>query len=104
MAFLLCTTLPGRSRFCSGQGDGKGSPSSNQVVPVHALVARTMQAKLVALEYKLTPRDAKAWWLEVVWRFQNPAESPLHVLSKGPLSMLDIQPLVINHTATGHPI
>jgi len=61
-----------------------------------------MQATLVAIEHSLTSRNAEAWWLEVVWRFQSPSARPLHVLSKGPISMLDSRPFVINHTATGH--
>lgn len=61
-----------------------------------------MQAEIVALEHTLTPRAPKGWWLEVVWRFRNPAERPLYVLAKGLLSILDGEPVVLNHTVTGH--
>ena len=66
------------------------------------LAVDAMQATLVAIEYELTPRNAETWWLEIVWRFQNPSERRLHVLSRGPVSMLDSRPFVINHTSTGH--
>lgn len=63
-----------------------------------------MHAEIVALEHALTPRSPKGWWLEVAWRFRNSAERPLYVLAKGLLSILDEQPVVLNHTVTGHPI
>jgi hypothetical protein len=63
-----------------------------------------MQPTLAASDYKLTPRDGGAWWLDVVWRFHNPADTALYVLSRGPVSMLDARPFVINNTATNHPV
>jgi hypothetical protein len=62
-----------------------------------------MQAEIVAIEHGLSPRAPKGWWLEVVWRIQNPAERPLHLLSKGPLSILDGNTVVLNHALTDHP-
>jgi hypothetical protein len=63
-----------------------------------------MQPTLGAFDYKLTSRNGGAWWLEVVWRFQNPGETNLYVLSRGPVFLLDERPFVINNTATNHPV
>lgn len=65
-----------------------------------AAVSRVM---VEGLEPRLTARDARAWWLDVVWRFHNPTDQPLHVLTAGPQSMSGERPLVINETATDHP-
>jgi len=102
MGRLLWVALVSMSSL-GPRGDG-GSQPSGAAAPVRSTLPGTMQPTLGALEYKLTPRDGGAWWLEVVWRFQNPGDTPLHVLSKGRLSMLDGQPFVINHTASGHPV
>jgi len=68
------------------------------------LLEGTMQADITALDHTLTSRAPKGWWLDVVWRIRNPAERPLYVLARDRLSILDGNPVVLNHTATGHPI
>jgi hypothetical protein len=56
-----------------------------------------MQAEVVSVEHSLTPRAPQGWWLQVVWRFRNAAEVPLYVLTAGPLSIIDANPIVLNH-------
>jgi len=57
----------------------------------------------VAAGHSWRPRTPKAWWLDVVWRFENTGDRPLHVLAEGPLSMRLGDPLVINHTPSDQP-
>ena len=59
--------------------------------------------RVEAVAPRLSPRDTSGWWLDVTWRFHNPTDQPLHVLSAGPQSMTGDRPLVINETAADHP-
>jgi hypothetical protein len=63
-----------------------------------------MQARVVVLEHILTERAPTGWWLAVLWRFQSPARHPLYLLARGPLSMVLGDPVILNHTLTGHPV
>lgn len=63
-----------------------------------------MQVEVKAIRHTLTTRDATGWWLAVVWRFRNPADHPFHVLSAGPLWILDGNPLILNHAVEDAPI
>jgi hypothetical protein len=63
-----------------------------------------MQARVAALEHALTERAPAGWWVAVLWRFRNLAQQPLYVLSRGPLSIVDGDPVVLNHTLSGHPV
>jgi hypothetical protein len=58
---------------------------------------------VLAAEHGWRPRTGNGWWLDVVWRFENPEDRPLHVLAEGPLSMFIGDPLVINHTLSDQP-
>jgi hypothetical protein len=63
-----------------------------------------MHAVMVVREHALGPRAPAGWRLDVVWKLQNHAEGALYFLAHGPLSILDGQPIVLNHAMTGHPI
>lgn len=43
------------------------------------------------------------WRLEVLWRFENPAEAPLWVLLAQPLATTLAEPLVLDHSARDDP-
>jgi len=58
----------------------------------------TMNTEIIVIEYKLTPRTAKEWWLSVVWRFRNSDSRPLYLLVKGPHLIIDGHPLVLDHS------
>lgn len=61
------------------------------------------RATVRAAEHGWRPRTPDAWWLDVLWRFENPGDGPLHVLSQGPLSIYVGDRLVINHTPSDQP-
>ena len=63
-----------------------------------------MQAEVSAIRHTLTARDAAGWWLAVTWRFRNPGDRPVYLLSAGPLWILEGDPLILNHAVEDAPV
>lgn len=56
-----------------------------------------MQLEITATRHVLAARSPAGWWLTVAWRFRNAEARPLHLLSDGPIWILDADPIVLNH-------
>ena len=63
-----------------------------------------MHATLAAVEHFVRARSPHGWWLGAVWRFTDTANQALFVLTRGPLSIFQGNPLVLNHTSADHPL